>query len=69
MDYFAGSGTTGIAAITHGRNAILVDNNPQSLEVMCKRFDPTTTKFLNWDCTPVESGEVTQIELTPEPTN
>ena len=69
MDYFAGSGTTGIAAITHGRNAILVDNNPQSLEVMCKRFDPTTTKFLNWDCTPVESGEVRQVELSHEPTN
>ena len=69
MDYFAGSGTTGIAAITHGRNAILVDNNPQSLEVMCKRFDPTTTTFRNWDCAPVESGEVRQVELSHEPTN
>ncbi|MBG82466.1 MAG: site-specific DNA-methyltransferase [Chloroflexi bacterium] len=50
LDYFAGSGTTGIAAIKNGRKAILVDNNPQSLEVMCQRFDPNETKFHNWHC-------------------
>ena len=50
LDYFAGSGTTGIAAINNGRKAILVDNNPQSLEVMCQRFNSSQTKFYNWQC-------------------
>mgnify|MGYP006171861671 FL=1 len=50
LDYFAGSGTTGIAALAEGRKAILVDNNHQALEVMCKRFDANQTTFHNWDC-------------------
>ncbi len=39
LDFFAGSGTTGVAALQLGRRFILVDNNPQALEVMAKRFD------------------------------
>ena len=52
LDYFAGSGTTGIAALAERRKVILVDNNRQALEVMCKRFDVNQTTFHNWDCKP-----------------
>ena len=52
LDYFAGSGTTGIAALAERRKVILVDNNRQALEVMCKRFDVNQTTFNNWDCKP-----------------
>jgi site-specific DNA-methyltransferase (adenine-specific) len=38
LDFFAGSGTTGAACLELGRHFILVDNNPQSIEVMKKRF-------------------------------
>jgi site-specific DNA-methyltransferase (adenine-specific) len=38
MDFFAGSGTFGEAALEFDRKFILVDNNPQALEVMKKRF-------------------------------
>jgi site-specific DNA-methyltransferase (adenine-specific) len=38
MDFFAGSGTVGEVCIELGRNFILVDNNPQAIEVMKKRF-------------------------------
>ena len=38
LDFFAGAGTTGEAALKLGRNAILVDNNPDAEEVMRKRF-------------------------------
>jgi site-specific DNA-methyltransferase (adenine-specific) len=38
MDFFAGSGTTGMAAWELGRQFILIDNNLQALEVMAKRF-------------------------------
>jgi len=44
LDCFAGSGTLGEAAAESGRNAILIDNNPQALQVMAqrlKRFSPT----------------------------
>lgn len=38
MDFFAGSGTFGEAATMLGRDFILVDSNPESMEVMQKRF-------------------------------
>ena len=39
LDFFAGSGTTGAAALELGRGFILVDNNPEALAVMARRFD------------------------------
>ena len=39
MDFFAGSGTTGAACLELGRRFILIDDNPQALDVMHKRFD------------------------------
>lgn len=39
LDFFAGSGTTGAVACSLGRNFVLVDQNPQSFEVMHKRFE------------------------------
>ena len=38
LDFFAGSGTTGAAALELGRSFILIDSNPEALEVMSKRF-------------------------------
>ena len=38
LDFFAGSGTTGVAAIELGRRFVLVDNNPQAIEIMRRRF-------------------------------
>ena len=38
LDFFAGSGTTGAAAAELGRRFILVDDNPQALEAMERRF-------------------------------
>ncbi len=38
LDFFAGSGTTGAVCLELDRSFILVDNNPQSIEVMKKRF-------------------------------
>ena len=39
LDFFAGSGTVGEVCIDLGRQFILVDNNPQAIAVMKKRFD------------------------------
>ncbi len=38
LDFFAGSGSTGAACLELDRQFILVDNSPQALEVMAKRF-------------------------------
>jgi len=38
MDFFAGSGTFGEAALQLGRKFILIDNNPEAIEVMTRRF-------------------------------
>ncbi len=38
LDFFAGSGTTGAAAHALGRRFLLVDDNPQALDVMRRRF-------------------------------
>jgi len=38
LDFFAGSGTAGEAALQSGRSFILVDNNPMAISVMKRRF-------------------------------
>ena len=38
LDFFAGSGTVGESAISLGRKAILMDCNPEAIQVMKKRF-------------------------------
>lgn len=38
MDFFAGSGTVGESCLNLDRRFILIDNNPQALEVMSRRF-------------------------------
>ncbi len=46
LDFFAGSGTTGVAALELGRRFILVDNNPEAIQVMTKRFEGV--KGIDW---------------------
>jgi site-specific DNA-methyltransferase (adenine-specific) len=38
-DFFAGSGTTGDAAARNGRDFLLVDNNPEAIDVMVSRLE------------------------------
>jgi site-specific DNA-methyltransferase (adenine-specific) len=39
LDFFAGSGTTGDAALRNGRNAILIDQNPEACAIIRKRLE------------------------------
>ena len=45
LDFFAGSGTTGAAALELNRNFILMDNNPEAIEVMQNRFQDANVSF------------------------
>ena len=38
LDFFAGSGTFGEAAAMHGRDCLLVDNNPEAVGIMGRRL-------------------------------
>jgi site-specific DNA-methyltransferase (adenine-specific) len=53
MDFFAGSGTTGAVAAKLDRKFIMVDQNPEAIEVIRKRIPETTlnsaTKFIRLD--------------------
>jgi len=48
LDFFAGSGTTGEACLALGRRFVLIDDNPQALEVMAHRFDGVPG--IEWVC-------------------
>lgn len=48
LDFFGGSGTTGEAAARHGRGFVLIDNNPDAVQVAATRladFHPDCDRF------------------------
>jgi hypothetical protein len=64
LDFFAGSGTVGASCIDLGRNFILIDKNPSSLEVMAKRFaNISDIEWVGFDPAPFRGnipGEIKQ---------
>jgi site-specific DNA-methyltransferase (adenine-specific) len=46
LDFFAGSGTTGEVAFRLGREFILIDNNPEAISVMRRRFSRMSVDFV-----------------------
>ncbi|MBC7084653.1 MAG: site-specific DNA-methyltransferase, partial [Firmicutes bacterium] len=58
LDFFAGSGTTGVAALELGRRFILVDNNLEAMLVMARRFDGVEgIEWIGFDPTPYQKRE------------
>ncbi len=58
LDFFAGSGTTGEAALQLGRKFILIDNNLEAMEVMAKRFtNALDVEFVGFDPPPFTDGK------------
>jgi site-specific DNA-methyltransferase (adenine-specific) len=48
LDFFAGSGTTGEAAATNGRGFVLIDSNPEAVQIAASRlaaFNPECVGF------------------------
>ncbi|MBE0433953.1 site-specific DNA-methyltransferase [candidate division WOR-3 bacterium] len=57
-DFFAGSGTTGVAALELGRRFILVDDSLEALEVMARRFDGVEgIEWIGFDPTPHQTRD------------
>ena len=44
LDPFAGSGTLGAVATATGRNFVLIDTNPQAVEVAARRLAPAPVR-------------------------
>ena len=60
LDFFAGSGTTGIAAHELGRRFVLIDDNPEALAVMKRRFaDVPDIAWHGLDTPPSDDGKTT----------
>ena len=53
IDFFAGSGTTGAAALELGRQFMLMDNNPAAIRVMRKRFAAQGVEFCDSNGAPL----------------
>jgi len=46
LDFFAGSGSFGEACKLLNRNCLLIDKNPEAIEVMKKRFANYSPQFV-----------------------
>ncbi len=66
LDFFAGSGTSGEAAYHLGRRFVLIDNHPEALAVMARRFASfDDTKFEDFDPAPYQP-KVRQPQRVPQ---
>ena len=48
FDFFAGTGTLGEAAALLGRDYLLIDNNPDAVEVMARRLASSRPECVNF---------------------
>lgn len=55
LDFFAGSGTLGAVARKMGRRSVMVDQNPEAIQVMRTRYSGTATAYLDPSGTPLEA--------------
>lgn len=67
LDFFAGSGTTGEACRQLGRRFVLIDNNPEALQVMARRFAGVPDiEWIDFDPRPFQSrAQTRQASLLP----
>lgn len=65
LDFFAGSGTTGEACLLLDRHFILIDDNPEAMQVMARRFNGISEiEWINFDPPPCErSSESRQVSF------
>ena len=66
LDFFAGSGTTGAAALELGRRFILVDHNAEAMEVMARRFAAVEgIEWVGFDPEPYRTGRRRRAAAAP----
>lgn len=60
LDFFAGAGSFGEAAARHGRDFVLVDNNPEAVRIMLARLARYAPETEHWN----ETVTVPETQLT-----
>lgn len=63
LDFFAGSGTTGVAASELGRRFVMIDSNPEAIRVMAHRFRDHDVVFLGCEGLNLEDRNDDQMSL------
>lgn len=63
LDFFAGSGTIGEAAVRLGRHAVLVDQNEEAMEVMENRLRFAKPRFHGWEPTEQYESDSPLLDL------
>ncbi|HED52801.1 MAG TPA: site-specific DNA-methyltransferase [Phycisphaerales bacterium] len=63
LDFFAGSGTIGEAAVRQNRNAVLVDANEEAMRVMAKRLGFARPTWHGWTPDTEDLPEPTLLEV------
>ncbi|MGI8633611.1 MAG: DNA-methyltransferase [Solirubrobacterales bacterium] len=61
LDFFAGSGTLGAVAAKHGRGYVLIDENPEAIEVATRRLQAIEAPSTPREPTPLEPETVTAL--------
>lgn len=56
LDFFAGSGTTGEAAARHGREFVLIDDNPQAVQLMASRLAAHAPQHVGFEVTACDAS-------------
>lgn len=67
LDFFAGSGTLGEAAYACGRSCVLVDQNPEAMQVMAARFRNLAVRWHGWDPRAQRRGDDTAARSATRP--
>ena len=49
LDFFAGSGTMGEAAARNNRSFVLIDNNPDAIQIMARRLAFAKPQYMNFE--------------------
>ncbi|MXW57435.1 MAG: site-specific DNA-methyltransferase [Acidimicrobiia bacterium] len=60
LDFFAGSGTLGVAAAKHGRDYLLIDSNPEAIQVMIRRLAFSNPELVGCDALLGEAPEASK---------
>lgn len=61
LDFFAGSGTVGESCLELGREFILMDNNPEAVEIMSQRFSTAAIEWFGY--TPTKEIKYVQQKM------
>jgi site-specific DNA-methyltransferase (adenine-specific) len=65
LDFFGGSGTTGEAAARNGRGFVLIDDNPEAVQIAADRLASFRPALEGFSATPLVHAFTKKTQKTP----